>query len=58
MCKRFSQGQVRLQPNSVGIDDQARRDDRWFLAAVRGTRTVELEELESAVVDEGGLAGA
>ena len=28
ICKQSSHGQVRLQPNPVGIDDQARRDGR------------------------------
>ena len=58
MCKQSSQGQVRFQPNSVGIDDQARRDDREFPKVVWGTRTVGLIEPASVVVDGGGSAEA
>ena len=55
-CRQSSQGQVRLQPNPVGTDDQAGRDGRSFLTMVGGARRVELVEPESAVAVEGGLA--
>jgi hypothetical protein len=61
----LTQGHVRLQPNSVEIDDQARRDGRYSPVVVRGARDgvelvelVELVEQEPAVRDEGGLTWA
>jgi hypothetical protein len=52
-------GRVRLQLNSSGIGHHGTIDSpqRWY--GEPGTvELVELAELESAVVDEGGLAGA
>jgi hypothetical protein len=50
------QGQVRLQSNSVGIDDRARRERSIISSGGYGELgTMDLVEPESAVVDDRGL---
>jgi hypothetical protein len=55
MYRQSGQGQVQLQPNSVGIDDRAsgavNSSQRWY--GELGRRNV---EPGYAMVDEGGLA--
>jgi len=56
MYGQSGRGQVRVQPNSVGIDGQGKAERSISPRGYGKLGTMELVEPGSAVVDEDGLA--